>query len=132
MRMPYERRKGVGENCLEHRLIAERVLGKPLPKGAMVHHANGDKSDNRNSNLVICQDMEYHKLLHTRMLALKEYGDVHARRCVRCKKWDLVGSNGLVLYPMRGRNSLMPCHKLCNAKHVLRMRKQKEGVLENA
>jgi hypothetical protein len=38
-------------------LIAEKVLGKPLPEGAHVHHVNEIKDDNRNSNLVICQSI---------------------------------------------------------------------------
>lgn len=50
----------------EHRAIAERTLGKPLPPGAHVHHFNNQGRDNANRNLVICQDAGYHKLLHRR------------------------------------------------------------------
>jgi DNA-directed RNA polymerase sigma subunit (sigma70/sigma32) len=31
-----------------------------------VHHVNGDRSDNRPANLVICEDQSYHQLLHQR------------------------------------------------------------------
>ena len=55
---------------MTYRQIAERALGKPLPAGAEVHHLNGDPSDNRPGNLVICQDAEYHDLLHRRMREL--------------------------------------------------------------
>ncbi len=54
----------------EHRAIAQDVLGKVLPKGAIVHHHNKNGLDNRNCNLVICQNESYHKLIHRRMRKL--------------------------------------------------------------
>lgn len=62
-----------GRRVYQHRLIAEKALGKPLPKGSVVHHANGDRADNRNCNLVICPSEAYHRLLHKRM---REFGYV--------------------------------------------------------
>lgn len=79
----------------EHILKAEIALGKKLPAGVHVHHVNEDRSDNRNENLVICQDVKYHKLLHTRTEALKATGDANKRKCIICKQWDspeLLGS----------------------------------------
>lgn len=48
-----------------HRRRAEMALGKQLPAGAEVHHADGTKADD--APLVICQDRAYHMLLHKRM-----------------------------------------------------------------
>ncbi len=59
-----------GRRVYEHVLVAERALGRLLPKGARVHHVNENKSDNRPENLVICPDEAYHRLLHVRMKAL--------------------------------------------------------------
>ncbi|MFA4834804.1 MAG: hypothetical protein WC749_01860 [Dehalococcoidia bacterium] len=69
----------------EHVLKAEKALGKPLPKGAVVHHANGSRD---NGPLVICQDTAYHSLLHQRERALKACGHSSWRKCNICKKWD--------------------------------------------
>jgi HNH endonuclease len=53
----------------EHILIAERVLGRRLKCGECVHHINGVKHDNRNTNLLICTG-GYHRSLERRMAHL--------------------------------------------------------------
>lgn len=72
----------------DHRAIAEKALGKPLPQGAVVHHVDEDKSNNDPSNLVICPDHAYHALIHARMKAHAACGQYHYRKCVYCKEWD--------------------------------------------
>ena len=71
-----------------HIEAAEAALGKPLPKGAEVHHINGDPSDNRNENLVICKDHKYHSLLHMRTEALEITGNANLRLCCVCQIYD--------------------------------------------
>jgi len=77
-----------GQNILEHRIITEKALGKPLPANAEIHHFDGDRANNSNKNLVICKDKAYHKLLHRRQRALEESGDPNAIKCRYCKCYD--------------------------------------------
>ena len=73
-----------GRKLWWHRWRAEVTLGKSLPPGAEVHHANGTKGDD--SPLVICQDRAYHMLLHMRMRikALGGHPDIH-KFCPGCQ-----------------------------------------------
>lgn len=50
----------------EQTLVAEAVLGRYLRKGEVVHHINNSKTNNQQSNLLICTET-YHKFLHARM-----------------------------------------------------------------
>lgn len=75
-------------SVLRHVLIAEKALGRCLPKGAQVHHVDQDRSNDANANLVICQDAGYHRLLHQRQAAYAASGYASWRKCHICKKHD--------------------------------------------
>ena len=73
-------------NIREHVLIAQNALGKPLPRTAHVHHVDLCKVNNANTNLVICENEAYHKLLHVRTRVKMADGDPNTDKiCSLCK-----------------------------------------------
>jgi hypothetical protein len=79
---------GLNKYVKEHILLAEKVLNKPLPIKAEIHHFNLNSFDNSHGNIVVCQNREYHMLLHIRTRALQACGNVHWRKCTICHYYD--------------------------------------------
>lgn len=107
-----------GKRVFAHTIVAELALGKPLPKGAVVHHVDGDKTNNERSNLVICENSAYHTLLHTRKKAYDATGDVEKRRCNVCGSFD--GIENMKKY---GRHYV---HSECKNRYIKQLRDRKK------
>lgn len=85
--MPEHHRADGNGYTAEHVLVAERALGRPLEKKHPVHHHDENRSNNANGNLVICEDLKYHKLLHTRMSILRRGGNPNTDKwCPHCER----------------------------------------------
>ena len=69
---------------LEHILVAEQMLGRPLADGEEVHHVNRDKADNRPENLMIYASHSDHWMT-------EHYEDVAHARAVANSKRSLKG-----------------------------------------
>jgi hypothetical protein len=74
-----------GGKRLLHRERAERALGRPLPRTAVVHHLDGSRRVD--APLVILENQAEHMQLHARMRVVQAGGDPWRERiCGRCRR----------------------------------------------
>lgn len=101
----------------EHVKIVTAIIGRPLKAQECVHHVDENKQNNRNNNLVVCQDLAYHNLLHLRARALRQAGNANARICRYCKIWD---SPDKITFSKQTQ----PYHVECNRAYQRKRRKK--------
>src|SRR3990167_5739214 len=94
---PYGRIWDGSKQVLEHRWVMEKFLGRKLSRYELVHHINGDKRDNRLSNLSIVNQSK-HSIVHSRAkfniaLAIKLRGKglnfTQIARKLGCHPWSI-------------------------------------------
>ncbi len=111
-----EHPRAVKNFVAEHVLVAERALGRHLPAGAVVHHVNTERTDNRPSNLVVLQDGREHAQLHRRLRVLRAGGnpwrDWVCGKCDTPKPFDQ-------FYKLSGRAYSSLC-KSCSRSEALK------------
>ena len=54
-------------NRHEHRVVAEQMLGRPLHRGEIVHHIDGNKHNNSPDNLQVMTQADHLRLHHAEM-----------------------------------------------------------------
>ncbi len=49
---------------IEHRKVVQDIIGRPLKKGEIIHHIDGDKLNNVPENLYLCSSVYDHRDIH--------------------------------------------------------------------
>lgn len=114
----------------EHIVIIEKALGKHLPPGAVPHHVDGNRGNNENKNLVLCQDQAYHMLIECRTRAFRACGNAKWRKCTICKKYD--APEKLTIYKDSSTGyEKSPFHLSCHNERQRRRRHAKKEAKAN-
>lgn len=111
-------------------LVAEKAIGKYLPKKAVVHHVDENKLNDLPSNLVICEDENYHRLFHRRARIVKAGGNPEIQQlCSTCN----VVRNHCWFRKVKGYYSLYrtECTE-CEAKSALKRLHRKKSLESSA
>lgn len=104
--------------------VVETTLGKRLPIGAVVHHADGNCANDAKGNLVVCPSKAYHNLIHARMAAFDACGNANWMPCGICKKYD--DPSNLYVWRRGGRAAV---HRVCHAaKQLTRWRGDRTDI----
>jgi hypothetical protein len=103
-----------GKHRLQHRVIMEQIIGRPLLPSEIVHHDDENRGNNDPSNLILCKDNKEHQLIHLRKRASKECGHADWRKCTFCKQWDAV-ENLTIVIQKRGKTVVE--HRACGNEY---------------
>lgn len=114
---------GRNKRALEHREVIKRVIGKEIPRGAIPHHVDYNKSNNKNNNLVLCNDRAYHNLIHRRTDALRLCGHADWLKCCYCKEYDSEEN----LYVQNKGSRIAARHIKCHREYMIQYHKRMDG-----
>lgn len=112
----YARRES-GERTYLHTLRAECALGRRLKRGEVVHHIDGDKTNNVNSNLLVCT-IPYHVELHARLEASAEWPQFSARTTHPRGQAPVRSSCGFKGVEPSGANFIASCSVGNKKRHI--------------
>ena len=106
----YRGKRYRGRYALEYRVIAEKMIGRPLKNNEVVHHKDGNKQNNAEENLEVLQ-RKIHTSLHQHG-RLSRLVEVQCPTCSRTfvKRWQFTHAN-----PNRSKKTF--CSRSCMGKY---------------
>lgn len=110
-------------------LIIEKAINKIVPITAVIHHHDSNKGNDENTNLVVCENDGYHKLLHQRKRAHDVCGQPHWRKCTLCKQYDK--PENLYIYQGNPKGGSI-YHRKCKSEKQKRAYKLAVDIIKQA
>lgn len=87
--LPADGQSGWTKYRKEHRVVMEKMLGRRLRPGEIVHHIDNDKQNNSEENLLLLSTQSEHRILHFSMLAAVLRADPSVKRPTAAIGWRL-------------------------------------------
>lgn len=110
-----------GKKIGQHTAFMMQILGRNLKRGEIVHHKNGNRSDNRLENLelmTVSKHLQMHNLKHPVINGMKI--------CTKCGKNQPIKEFGKASYVKSGyRNICRTCKNIFQNKYYHRVKFQK-------
>ena len=73
---------------LEHILVLEKALGRPILPTEATHHIDGNRANNSPGNLILFKTKGMHAAFHGRLRAFETCGHYDWIRCCFCHQYD--------------------------------------------
>ena len=118
----YKGKRYRGRYALQYRVIAEKMIGRALKENEIVHHKDGDKRNNSESNLQVMT-----KSKHTQHHGYEKGTEMAEIQCPVCEKPFVRRAAETIANPERTKTST--CSKKCLAVHIFK--KDKSGFVQN-
>ena len=96
---------------LEHILVMEKVLGRPVLLSEAIHHFDGKRGNNVPGNLILFATNKMHLEYHTRLTAYEICGHYDWRKCPVCHRYDSIEK----LRPHRSKRGSRYIHQVCRS-----------------
>ena len=86
--LPNHPRANKNGYVLEHILVLEKALGRPILPGETGHHIDGNRANNSPGNLILFKTGGMHTSYHKRLRVFEASGHWDWRQCCYCHKHD--------------------------------------------